>query len=78
MAHYYFDTFDGEELILDEEGLEFPDLAAVKVEAARGLADIAKDVIPGHERLELYIAVRDAQGRQILRTIMVFEIVILT
>jgi hypothetical protein len=78
MAHCYFDTFDGEELILDEEGLEFPDLAAVKVEAARGLADMAKDVIPGHERLELYIAVRDAQARQILRTIMVFEIVILT
>jgi DNA-binding phage protein len=77
MAFYYFDTFNGEELITDEIGLEFPDLEAVKVEAARGLADIARDVVPGHERLELYVAVRDHQSRPILKTIMVFEIVVL-
>ena len=41
MALYYFDLRDGEELALDEEGLELRTMRAVQEEAARALADFA-------------------------------------
>jgi hypothetical protein len=50
MALYYFDMRDGDEFIDDDVGLDYPDLEAVKVEAARALADLARDVIPGSVR----------------------------
>jgi hypothetical protein len=77
MALYYFDSHDGEEFVTDEIGLEFPDLESVKVEVARGLADLARDILPGSVRRELAIVVRDAQSRHVLKTIIVFEMMIL-
>ncbi|MCC5655367.1 hypothetical protein LC609_37690 [Nostoc sp. XA013] len=74
MPRYYFDTHDGDEAIIDEVGLEFANLEAVKTEAARGLADLARDVLPGSVQRELAVLVRDAQSRQLLRTALVFEI----
>ena len=43
MAIYYFDLRDGEELALDEEGLELRNMRAVQEEAARALAGFAYD-----------------------------------
>ena len=45
MKRYYFDMRDGENVTRDDEGLEFPDLAAAQEEAAKALADIARDVV---------------------------------
>ncbi len=77
MPRYYFDTHDGDEVIIDDVGLEFSSLEAVKTEAARSLADLARDILPGSVRRELAVLVRDAQSRQVLRTALVFEIEIL-
>ncbi len=73
---YFFDSRDDDEFIEDESGIEFPDLEAVKVEAARALAEMARDVILGSMRRKLAIEVRDEQGPVLIAT-MIFEAVIL-
>jgi hypothetical protein len=45
MPRYYFDLIEGDEVILDEEGLELSSIAKVQEEAARSLADLARDAI---------------------------------
>ena len=62
MPLYYFDSRDGENFIVDEDGLEFPDLETARDEATAALADFVKDVLPGSMRRELAIEVRDEQG----------------
>ena len=76
MPHYFFDTRDNDEFITDDVGLELPDLERVKVEAARALADLARDVIPGSVRRHLSVEVRDDQG-PVMIAMMMFEAVIL-
>ncbi len=39
MPRYFFDTYDGDLFLPDDQGIELEDLAAVKAEASRGLAD---------------------------------------
>jgi hypothetical protein len=43
MTRYHFDLLDEDGLVVDEEGMEFSDLAAVEREAARAMADAASD-----------------------------------
>lgn len=38
MARYYFDLRDGDEVAVDDEGFELPDLKAVQREAVRSWA----------------------------------------
>jgi hypothetical protein len=65
MPRYYFDLRDGDELAVDEEGVELRDI--VQEEAARSLADMARDVVrrPTHDRNlthQMAIEVRDDHG----------------
>ena len=78
MPHYYFDTRDGLERITDDVGLDFDNLHAARVEATRGLADLAKDALPGSERRELAIEVRDHMRRLLLRAALWFEVAVST
>ena len=66
MKRYFFDIRDGDKVALDEEGMVLPDIQAVQEEAARSLADIAKDAVRrsssqgiGHR---IAIEVRDDAG----------------
>jgi hypothetical protein len=43
MPRYYFDLRKGDQVTLDEEGLELSSLERVQEEAARSLADFARD-----------------------------------
>jgi hypothetical protein len=71
---YYFDYRNGPNLIPDEEGMELPHLAAVEVEAARALADLARDSIRGNsETAAMSIEVRDDTG-PVLKAKLSFEI----
>jgi hypothetical protein len=77
VALYFFDMRVGAELLVDEEGVELPDLKAVQIEAARSLGDIAKhaawtraESILGHR---MAIEVRDGTG-PVLQAIFTFEI----
>jgi hypothetical protein len=73
---YFFDTRDNDTFLQDDEGVEFPDLETVKVQAARALAELARDVIPGTLKRELAIEVRDELG-PVLVARMTFEALIL-
>ena len=43
MPHYFFDTFDGEAWVIDEEGFECAHPDAALAQAQAGLGDIAED-----------------------------------
>jgi hypothetical protein len=73
---YYFDTRDNGMFIEDDVGLELPNLAAVKRQAALSLAELARDVLPGCLKRVLAVEVRSA-FQPILRDVLTFEAVIL-
>jgi hypothetical protein len=77
MPRYYFDTRDNESFVADEVGLDLQGVEAARGEAVRGLADLAKDVLPDSVRRTLSIDVRDVAGRPILKTELTFEVKIL-
>ena len=77
MPRYYFDLCENNELAIDEEGLELPNLRAVQIEAARSLVDIARhavwtkaETILGHQ---MSIEVRDGSG-PVLQARFTFEL----
>ncbi|VIO78983.1 hypothetical protein CI1B_76210 [Bradyrhizobium ivorense] len=72
MARYFFDIRDVTGLYPDEEGMEFPDQKAAEVEAARTLAEIAKDAAPMDERTDVIIEVRTGAG-PIFKAAFIFE-----
>jgi hypothetical protein len=76
MPQYFFDTRDGPELLRDEEGLELDGIQQAK-EAARGLLDLARDLIPGSESRDLAIDVRDGRNVPLLRAALSFEVAVL-
>ena len=63
MTRYYLDLRDGDGLAIDEEGLEMPDLAAAREEAAHALADMVHDSITGQNLDQIAIEVRDDNWR---------------
>jgi uncharacterized protein DUF6894 len=66
MPRYYFDLRDDTGVALDEEGLELASARAVQAEAAKSVADMARDAIlsapPAGARQTMAIDVRDAKG----------------
>jgi uncharacterized protein DUF6894 len=46
MARYFFDTHDGN-FVRDDVGIECDSFQAVRATATAGLADFAKDALPG-------------------------------
>lgn len=66
MPRYYFDLRDETGIALDEEGLELSGPRAVQAEAAKSVADMARDAIlsaaPTGDRQTMAIDVRDTSG----------------
>jgi len=62
MQRYFFDGRDGDNLAPDEEGMMLPSLAAVQEEAARSLADMARDMLRLQSGHHLAVEVRHANG----------------
>ena len=73
MARYFFDTHDGD-LIRDDVGLECADFAAILKQATAGLADFAKDAVPGAKWREMAVKVRDEQGGPVMQAVLRLEI----
>ncbi|HVI80308.1 MAG TPA: hypothetical protein VM715_19560 [Candidatus Acidoferrum sp.] len=76
MPLYYFDTRDGPDFIRDEIGLELDGIEAARREATLGLADFAKDAIPGSVRRELAVEVREHTEHALLRATLWFEVTV--
>ena len=64
---YFFDSNDGATYFRDDTGVELPGIDAARDMASRGLADLAKEAIPGATRRELSIDVRDGDGLHLFR-----------
>ena len=62
MTRYFFDIRDGDNLAVDEEGMELPDIEAAQEEAARSLADMTRDRIRSKPRWHVAIEVRCDNG----------------
>jgi HD superfamily phosphohydrolase YqeK len=63
VTQYYFDFLDGDEYLVDEEGLELRSMHAVQDEAVRALAGLAHDTLRElHETKSREIEVRDQTG----------------
>ena len=63
MPHYYFNLYEGDEVVVDPFGLERHDLAAARVEALAGARDImCAEVQHGRLSLTSRIEVLDADG----------------
>jgi hypothetical protein len=73
MPRYFFDTMDSGRLICDESGVELPSIQAARAEAARSLADIARDMSPDDHR-EVVVEVSDGEGCPLFRAALYFEI----
>jgi hypothetical protein len=72
VAQFYFDIWNGESLVVDEEGLDLASQRAAEIEAALSLADIAKQLDPCASSDGMAINVRDASG-PVLRAMFVCE-----
>lgn len=76
MSRYYFDMRDDDDVASDEEGLELPTIESVQEEAARSLADMARDAVQTHRdgtRRPMAIEVRDDNG-SVLQARFTFEV----
>ena len=72
MPRYHFDLHDGAGLVIDEEGRELPDLAAVRREAVKGIRSvISAEVGRGSLDLTGRLVVRDGSGAEAL--VMTFD-----
>ena len=65
MRRYFFDLHDGDNVAVDEEGVELPNLQRVQEEAASSLAELARErvieaVLDGAQ--DMAIEVRDDDG----------------
>jgi hypothetical protein len=47
MTRYYFDTRENDDFVSDDIGVELATFEQVKLAASQGMADFAKDVLPG-------------------------------
>jgi hypothetical protein len=66
MPLFYFDVRDDEKVTTDEQGMHFNGIEGARDEATRGLAEMAKDVLPGAARRRLSIVVRDEAKEPLL------------
>ena len=75
MRRYYFDIREGDEIFPDEEGLELSTIEKVQEEAARSLADMARDAVRtlGGNSQQMSIEVRD-DGGPVLQLKFTFEV----
>lgn len=78
MPRFFFDTSDGSGWRRDEEGVDFPDLAAAREDMMRAIAELARDVLPDGNRRDFVILMRDEAGRSILRATLALSVEPLT
>lgn len=65
MPRFFFDTYDGYTSI-DEEGVELSSLESVRDQVRRSLPAMLKDEMPGKDKAQFRMDVRDASGTRVL------------
>jgi hypothetical protein len=74
MPRYYFNIRNGENFIPDDDGLELPNAATACAEAARTVAEMAKDVCPSESRRTISVEIRDDADRPVCMVALFLEI----
>jgi hypothetical protein len=74
MPRYYFDTYNGAQLVIDHVGLDLDGIEAAKNAAATVLPEMARDALPDGERMEFSVRVRDEYGRRVLTATLSFAV----
>jgi hypothetical protein len=74
MPRFYFDIRDGQNLVPDEEGLEFDGLEAAKASAIRALTEMIKDALPNGRSRDLAIVIRDRPDHALTTARISFEL----
>ena len=67
MPRYFFDTYDGNQFVPDNEGIELQNLDTAKAEAQKALPDLARDALPGDDQKTFIVSVRNEAGQVVLR-----------
>jgi hypothetical protein len=67
VPRFFFDTYDGDRFIPDDEGIELDDLEAAKAEAHKTLPEIARDNLPDGDQRVFIASVRDEAGQVVMR-----------
>ncbi|MBL0407512.1 hypothetical protein JKG68_26705 [Microvirga aerilata] len=65
MARYYFDVYDGADLLRDDDGSEFDSLDAAVHGAARSAAEIGTGRLAKGDTSDVVIEVRDGQNQRV-------------
>jgi hypothetical protein len=74
MTLFYFDVREGGRFAPDEEGLEFPDIAAAEREAAETAAAIGRDLLPRGADRSVTVEVRNEHGQRVLTATVSLEL----
>ncbi len=67
LARFFFDTYDGNRLISDPEGIELQSVEMARIEAQKALPDLARDALPDGDQKTFIVSVRDEAGQVVLR-----------
>ena len=70
MPRYYFDIYDGEQSLTDEDGMVLDDVEASKVEVRQVLAGLARDIVRKGSHQSFAVNVRNEAGQIVLRGIL--------
>jgi hypothetical protein len=65
MPRFYFDIREGADLVRDEEGMEFPDLASAEREAEEAAASLVRNLRYAGKQIKITIEVRDERGTRL-------------
>lgn len=73
MPRFFFDTYDGEQMLSDVDGVEFAEVEEVREAAVKALPGIARDRLPDGDDMEMWVKVRDADNRPVFEAFLKFS-----
>ncbi|KAA3447288.1 hypothetical protein C7I87_27240 [Mesorhizobium sp. SARCC-RB16n] len=71
MKRYYFDLYNGDGLVSDDDGQPFESQEQARAEAIRILQDVARDEMPDRDLVKITVKVRDEAGAQVFEASLV-------
>ncbi len=74
MHRYFFDIRDGDNLSVDETGIECASLDDVRFQAIDALPEIARDELPDGDHHVFEVTVRDATGKRVFSGRLTLEV----
>jgi len=74
VPRFYFDTRKGDDLIRDDEGLDFLTANEARADASRALGEMIKDAMPNGDHIDMAVEVRGDDKRALFKVQITFEV----